>query len=377
MKKIVLMIPMLLFIGFSVSCKSEKKKIEEQNAIVENTITAFEKELLKSQLDSVVSKYNFNGIIAVFRDSLPIYVKTNGFSNFNTKTPIDTLTVFGIASNTKQFTAAMILLQSEQGKLKTEDRVSDYLDEFKKPAYQNITIQQLLNHTSGLNNMGGALKFESGTDFHYSNDGYNALGKIIEKVSGKSYEENAAELFKIAGLNHTYTDKTFSAKDFGSAWIGNQNSAEEVPNMPNRLSEKGIGNPAGGILSNAVDLNRWNQQLFGGKILKPESLSKMTEKTAVRMNHFFAKVGYADGLMMYGEGPLAYFHTGYVKGLPSVNIYYPATRTSVIVLSNYSDESKGKKVIFSPHSEIRNITDGIQSTVSRLRDQLIVKSEKE
>lgn len=95
------------------------------------------------------------------------------------------------------------------------------------------------------------------------------------------------------------------------------------------------------------------------------------------MNHFFAKVGYADGLMIYGDGPLAYFHTGYVKGLPSVNIYYPATRTSVIVLSNFSDESKGKKVIFAPHLEIRNITDGIQSTVSRLRDQLLIKSEKE
>lgn len=74
----------------------------------------------------------------------------------------------------------MILLQSEQGKLKTNDKVSEYLDEFKT-AYQNITIQQLLNHTSGLNNLGGALMFESGTDFHYSNDGYNALGKIIEK----------------------------------------------------------------------------------------------------------------------------------------------------------------------------------------------------
>lgn len=372
MRKIILF--HLLILGMiSISCKSEKNKINEKNEIIEQTIRSFEKQLFKTQIDSVVSKYNFNGIIAVYKDSIPLYIKSNGFANFKTKTGIDTLTVFGIASNSKQFTAALILLQMEDGKLNLNDKVSKYLDDFNKFGYSEITIQQLLNHTSGLNNYGEALRFKSGTDFHYSNDGYNVLGQIIEKVSGKSYEENAADLFKNVGMNHTYTNKDFKSDHFASAWIGNIANPQEVPNMPGRLSEKGIGNPAGGILSNAEDLNIWNQKLFSGKVLKPETLQKMTEKTATRMNHFFAEVGYGDGLMMYGDGPLAYFHTGFVKGLPSVNIYYPATKTSVIVLSNYSDESKPKRLIFEPHSEIRKISDGIQSAVTEIKKDLITE----
>lgn len=90
----------------------------------------------------------------------------------------------------------MILLQMEQGKLNVTDKVSKYLKEFQIKEYENITIHQLLNHTSGLNMMGGKLMFKSGTDFYYSNDGFNALGKIVETVSGKSYDDNALELFK-------------------------------------------------------------------------------------------------------------------------------------------------------------------------------------
>lgn len=376
MKKHLIYLLLLIFIGFSSGCKSEKQKIKEQNEIVEKTIGLFEKKLLKQQIDSVFTKYNFNGVVAVYRDSVPVYLKSNGYASFKEKTKLDSLTVFGIASNSKQFTAVMILRLMEDGKLKTGDKVSQYLDEFKRPDYENITIQQLLNHTSGLNNLGGKLMFESGSDFHYSNEGFNALGRIIEKISGKPYEENAAELFKLAGMQHTFTNKDFQSKNFGGAWVGKLTSPEEVANMPDRLAEKGIGNPAGGILSTVGDLNIWNQKLFGGKILKPETLAVMTKKTATRTKHFFAEVGYGDGIMMYGDAPLAYFHTGYVKGLPSVNIYYPSTRTSVIVLSNFADESNNKKVIFAPHADIRLITDGVESTVAEMRKELIIDPEK-
>lgn len=377
MKKYSASFILILIFCFINSCKSEKEKIREQNELIQKTIDLFEKELLSQEIDSVFSKYNFNGIVAVYRDSVPVYIRTNGFSNFKNKTPIDTLTVFGIASNTKQFTAVMVLKLVEQGKIKLDDKVSAYLDDFKKQAYQNITIQQLLNHTSGFYSLGQPLTFESGSNFAYSNEGYNELGKLIEKISGKSYEDNASELFKSVGLRHTYTNKTFDNKDFGSAWVGKPDNPEEIPKMPDRLSEKGIGNPAGGILSTVEDLNRWNQLLFAGKILKPETLIKMTAQTAVRTNHFFSKVGYGDGLMMYGKGPLAYFHTGYVKGLPSVNIYYPATKTSVIVLSNFADESTDKKVIFAPHSDIRNISDGVQSTLIQLKKELLKNTEEQ
>ncbi|WP_275152588.1 serine hydrolase domain-containing protein [Elizabethkingia meningoseptica] len=183
----------LFLFALLFSCKTEQQKTIDRNVIVDSTITAFQKKLLGQQVDSVFKKYHFNGSIAIFKDSTLLYRKDNGFSNFRNKTKIDSNTIFAIGSVSKQFTAALVLLQQEQGKLKLTDKVSEYLPEFRIKEYENISISQLLNHTSGLNIMGNRLMFKSGTDFYYSNDGFNALGKIVEKVSGKSYDQNVTE----------------------------------------------------------------------------------------------------------------------------------------------------------------------------------------
>jgi CubicO group peptidase (beta-lactamase class C family) len=73
------------------------------------------------------------------------------------------------------------------------------------------------------------------------------LGKIVEAVSGKSYDDNALELFKKAGMTQSSTGNTFKGNNFASAYLGNSNKFEEVPNMPKRLSGKEIGAPAGGF----------------------------------------------------------------------------------------------------------------------------------
>jgi len=75
--------------------------------------------------------------------------------------------------------------------------------------------------------------------------------------------------------------------------------------------------------------------------------------------------------MMNPQKPVAYFHKGYVKGSPSLNIYYPETKTSVIILSNIADESKGKDAIFIPHKEVKKLTDAIESSVAELRKEMI------
>lgn len=339
----------------------------DKKAIVDSTITAFQKTLLEQQIDSVFKKYHFNGSIAVFKDSLPIYRKESGYSDFKRKVKIDSSTVFAIGSVSKQFTAVMILLQMEQAKLNVTDKVSKYLKEFQIKEYENITIHQLLNHTSGLNMMGGKLMFKSGTDFFYSNDGFNALGKIVETVSGKSYSDNALELFKKAGMTHSSTGDVFKGSNFASAYLGNANQALEVPNMPKRLGGKEIGTPAGGILSTIQDLHTWNNALYGGKILKAETLKLFMAKSAERRHAIFGKMGYAYGIMLNIGKPNSYFHSGYVKGSPSLNIYYPETKTSVIILSNIADEEKGKGLVFKPHIEVKKITDHLENTLNQLR----------
>lgn len=343
------------------SCQTvEPAKPVDKKAIADSAVAVYQKNLYQNQIDSVFSKYNFNGSVAVFKDSTLIYRKNNGFSDFKNKKPINNETIFAIGSVSKQFAAILILLQLEEGKLALEDKVSKYLKEFQSNNYQNITIHQLLNHTSGLNNFGEKILFKSGADFHYSNDGFNALGKIIEKVSGKSYDENVMDLFKKLGMKNSSTGNLFQGENFASAYLGNSKDFKNMPNMPKRLAGKEIGIAAGGILSTIDDLHLWNNKLYSGKIIQSETLKKFLTQSAERQHPIFGKMGYGYGIMMNIGKPTAYFHSGYIKGSPSLNIYYPETKTSVIILSNIADEEKGKSATFRPHRDIKNITDNIE-----------------
>ena len=351
-----------------ISCQKEiTAKPVDRKTIIDSAMTVFEKKLLKNQIDSVFKKYQFNGSVAVFKDSVELYRKNQGFSDFKNKIKIDSNTVFAIGSVSKQFTAVLVLLQMQQGKLNINDKVSKYLSEFQNKDYENITIHQLLNHTSGLNTLGGKLQFKSGSDFFYSNDGFNTLGKIAEKVSGRSYDENALELFKKAGMSNSSTGTSFKGENFAGAYLENGKTIEKIPNMPKRLGSKDIGVPAGGILSTINDLHIWNNALYDGNILNPEILNKFEAKSAERQHPIFGKMGYGYGIMMNIGKPSAYFHSGYIKGSPSLIIYYPETKTSVIILSNIANEEKGKGFTFKPHLEIKKITDAVENTITEMK----------
>ncbi len=359
----------------ATSCKPKAEKIItktiSRSAIIDSTINSFQKKLLKTQIDSVFSKYQFNGSVSVIKNDEILYQKENGYEDFNSKKKIDGNSVFAIASLSKQFTAVLVLLQEDQGKLNTDDKVSKYLPEFQAKKFKNITIKELLNHTSGINDDGNNLLSNPGEKFNYSNKGFRYLGEIIEKVSGKSYDENVKELFEKVGMKNSFTANTFHGNNFASAFTGNSKNFHEIENMPKRLAKKEISVPAGGILSTVSDLHLWNLALYSGKILKPESLKKFMEKSSDRKHQILGKIGYGFGIMMNLGKPEAYFHTGYVKGSPSLNIYYPETQTSVVILSNIADESKGKFFIFKPHKEIKQITDAIQNTLIDLRKEMV------
>lgn len=370
----------LLSLMLTFSCKSEAEKMAEEtafrNSIIDSTISQFQKKLLTQQIDSVFARYHFNGSVAVVKSEEILYEKHNGFENFETKKKLDTSSVFAIASLSKQFTAVLVLLQEEQGKLNTNDQVSKYLPSFQGNQFKNITIKELLNHTSGISDFGDGLLSEPGKEFHYSNKGFRFLGQIIEKVSGKSYDENVTALFVKAGMINSSTATSFKGNNLAGAHTGNADNAQKVQNMPKRLAEASISVPAGGILSTVNDLHRWNMALYNGKILKPETLNKFSAKSSERNHQILGKMDYGFGIMMNIGKPNAYFHTGYVKGAPSLLIYYPESQTSAIILSNIADELKGKNAIFNPHKEVKRITDAVQNTVIDLRKEMI-KSDLE
>ncbi|MDQ0476236.1 serine hydrolase [Chryseobacterium sp. MDT2-18] len=363
------------------SCKSEEDKRVERtvarNAVIDSTLTVFKQKLLKVQIDSVFAKTQFNGNISVLQDGKILYQKENGFEDFKDKTKLDSSSVFAIGSVSKQFTAVLILLQEEEGKLSTEDKVSKYLTEFQPRQFENIKIKELLNHTSGISDFGNGLLSKPGQEFNYSNKGFYYLGKIIEKVSGKSYDENAMDLFRKVEMKSSSTANLFKGAHFASAYIRNSNNYFKVENMPKRLSAKEISVPAGGILSTVNDLHLWNNALFKGDILKPSSLKKLREKSADRNHQILGKMNYGFGLMMNVGKPESYFHTGYVKGSPSLNMYYPETNTSVVILSNIADESKGKNAVFYPHKEVKKATDWVENAVVEFRKEMLITSLSE
>lgn len=296
----------ILFFLFSLF-SNENKEIEKNNQLINETLRLFQKELLTQEINHLFDDNQFNGEISVKKDRLIMYQKSEGYEDFYSKTKLDSNSIFAIGSISKQFTVCLVLLEEEKGHLKTEDKVAKYLSQFKNKQYENITIHQLLNHTSRINNFGNGLLFKSGSDFNYSNKGYLFLGKLLEK----SFDELARKLFKKVNLKNTFTSATFKNNDFASAYIRNKKNAHKVQNMPNRLAKKFISVPAGGLLSNVNDLHLWNSALYNEKILSAKSLQKLTTSSIQREHFLFGNVGY--GIMTNSYPPTACFHTGYVK----------------------------------------------------------------
>lgn len=197
--------------------------------------SAFAQQNVK-QIDGLMKQYydygQFNGSILVAEKGKIIYEHGFGMANMEWAIPNQPDTKFRIGSVTKQFTATLILQLVEEGKIKLDGKITDYLTDYRKDTGEKVTIHQLLNHTSGIpsytdrrnfmaessrNPYGVAdfikkfasedLAFEPGSKFSYNNSGYSILGAIIEKVTGKSYEAVLTErIFKPLGMTNSGYD---------------------------------------------------------------------------------------------------------------------------------------------------------------------------
>ena len=237
--------------------------------------------------------------IAIIRDSKLVFARGYGHANLELAAPVNTRTVFRIGSLTKQFTAAGVLLLAEQGKLKIDDRLSLYLPDF--PRANEVTLRDLLNHTSGIHNFtegpvidkisanGATVQelvtdiagqsplydFEPGTGWWYSNSNYALLGAVIEKVSGKSWGAfMKAEIFDRLGMADTAAD---DARDIVPGRASGYSLVGGVSGKFRNADFTAMSVPyaAGALRSTVGDMARWNEALFGGKLLKAASQKEM------------------------------------------------------------------------------------------------------
>ena len=288
----------------------------------------------------------FMGSVLVAQDGKVLLNKGYGFANLEWDIPNTPTTKFRLGSITKQFTAASILLLEERGKLKVEDPVKKYMPN-APAAWDKITIFHLLTHTSGIPSFTGfsdyesheaqamtpgklvewfrdkPLEFEPGTKWNYSNSGYVLLGYLIEKISGQSYSDFVQQnIFTPLGMKD-------SGYDSNSAIIAHR-AAGYTPGKSGPINagfvHMSIPFSAGALYSTTEDLLRWEQGLFGGKLLKPESLAKMTTPF---------KQDYAFGLGVSTQnGHKMIAHDGGIEGFNTALAYYPDDKLVVAVLAN-------------------------------------------
>lgn len=296
---------------------------------------AQKKDFLSSQIDSVlnVSSPKFNGAILISKKEKIVYSKALGFADFDKKTPLKMDSQFEIMSNTRQITAALILKEVEQGKIDLQAPIKKYLPDLKQSWADSVTVHQLLNHTHGIIGTDKPLAFKPGTQFKYGNEGYPFLGLIMESVSKKPFAELASSLFKKLKMNNTFCYSKDNNQNLVSGYMVENDHLEKAENSlitPEKV-------PSAGVISTANDLLIWNNNLHKGKILKPETYKLMLQYNILAQHNVFGKekVGYGYGLRIVdNESPKYYGHTGLGNGFSSLNLYFPDSDVSLIVLEN-------------------------------------------
>jgi CubicO group peptidase (beta-lactamase class C family) len=271
----------------------------------------------------------------VARGSDVLFSKGYGSADLEWNIPNAPNTKFRLGSITKQFTAASILLLEERGKLSVNDLVKKYMPD-APAAWDKITIFNLLTHTSGIPNFTGfpdyaklepfpttakelvdrfkdkPLEFQPGEKWNYSNSGYVLLGYLIEKITGGSYAKFVADNI------FTPLDMKDSGYDSNTAVIPRR--ASGYAHGSNGFENAGFVNmtvpfSAGALYSTTEDLLKWEQGLFGGKILSAASLEKMTTPF---------KNDYAFGLQVETKaGHKVIDHGGAIEGFNTELDYYP------------------------------------------------------
>jgi len=290
-------------------------------------------------------------VLAV-KDGKIILRKGYGMANLELGVPIKPEMVFRIGSITKQFTAVAIMKLAEEGKLSVTDDIKKYLPDYPTHGH-TITIHHLLNHTSGIKSYTNVkeilsmlrkdmkpgelidlfknqpMDFAPGEQFLYNNSGYFLLGAIIEKVSGKSYEEYIDEnIFKPLGMSSSYYGSNSRIIPLRAS--GYDKEKNQITNA-SYLSMT-LAYAAGSLLSTVDDLHRWYQALEAGKVLSQKSLEQMY--TPTKLNNGETKnYGYGWTLgTLFGEKTIE--HGGGINGFITDAMRVPEKKVFVTVLTN-------------------------------------------
>jgi D-alanyl-D-alanine carboxypeptidase len=350
MKNLKFTITLLITILLVQSC-SKNEKTTPTDPIVPVTN-------VQTLLDEIKDDFNTGGVVAATR-------KDDGTMDFGVlgnsedMIPLSRTMSLGIGSNTKTFTAALIFKLIEEDQLSIDDNLNDLLPEkVNSNLNGNITVKQLLNHSSGLFDPLNenddfidsvfanpsysytideylekvlAPYFVNGLAHSYSNTNYMLLGLIIEKKTGKTYHEYLREkILAPLNLSHTFlSGKEPSNNTVGYSWGPSGNNLKDFP----RNGIESIAWSAGSIFSTVEDMAIWYHSLFNGDFLSASSLAAM-QTTVAGAN----ALNYGSGIFKNtNNGSEVFFHSGQTIAYNSFCIYDVASKGIAIVIINQTE----------------------------------------
>ena len=326
-------------------------------------------------VDAVVARtlkaFDVPGIsVAVVKDGQVVLAKGYGLSSLATKAPMDANTLVGIASNTKAFTTAALGLLVDEGKLRWDDKVTDYIPEFKMYdpyVTAEFTVRDLLCHRSGLGlGAGDLMMFPDSADFtvkdvihnlryfkpvssfrskfDYDNNLYVVAGELVARIAGQPWDDFVtARLLKPLGMSRTATG--YARLPDPTNVIDAHGPVDGKVQVIQRDRNSLVG-PAGGIYSSVNDLSKWALMLLGGPgapapLLTPQTQWELwTPQTTLRVgpnpspyNTHFAAYGLG-WFLNDARGYKVVSHTGGEIGMVTQVQLVPELHLGIIVLTN-------------------------------------------
>ena len=376
MKKYIKEIAIILIIvlsGFLVSINSETSKNEvvvratpdevlpknEFPNLIEQypeNATKVVHHKLDSLLKRINKRHDFHGAILVAKNEKIVYNNQIGYADFKKKERLNESSMFQLASVSKQFTAAAIMLLNERNQIQLTDTVNSYFPDFP---YENVTIKNLLNHTAGLpkyfwiaehkwkqekapsnSEMMELLEssnvqrfFKPGRNFDYSNTGYFVLASIVEKVTGDSFGTFLKKnIFEPLHMENTYVYNSENVNIKKNQLVGYRlYRGWRHLKIGSTVNDAIVGDK--NVYATSEDLLKWTLGLNSEKLLSKESLDLMYSKGETIYGR---KIPYGFGFRIDTKDEKSIYHYGKWNGFSTGLTKYTDDDLVVIVLEHTS-----------------------------------------
>jgi CubicO group peptidase (beta-lactamase class C family) len=329
------------------------------------------------QIEQLLNQYNqyglFNGSALVSENGKVILQKGYGSANMEWNIPNQPDTKFRLGSISKQFTALLIVKLAEESKIKLDVPITTYLPDYPKETGDKITIHNLLTHTSGIPNYTNApnfmnekarnpyspadfvktfsnlpLEFKPGEKFAYCNSGYFLLGYIIEKITGKTYEQYLQETIftPLKMVNSGYDHSDVILKNRAA---GYEKQGKKIVNSS--YIDMSIPYAAGSLYSTVEDLYLWDQALYTNKLLSEKSMESLFKPYIAQGDEAYGYGWFLRDVTNGTKGKVKVIeHGGGINGFNTNISRVPSDKILIVLLNN-----TGRTVLGEMTESIRNI----------------------